>query len=178
MCSTGSTTNTGPVVWLDLTIAEGSYSIALRYYECVPHPVFPAVHIDGHEYTATRPMSEEYERYTTFLEGIRDYRGTLYLCLHYYVFQLIIWREWLPESVVKKELLPVGNPETQFLYGPVRKDAPLTVTFDPEVFNTAGVYISLYNTCSFPVLWERINDADYFCPRVPCDGYYVIRIIR
>ncbi len=55
VCSTGSTTDTGTVEWRDLTIEEGAYSIALRYYECVPHPVFPAVQIDRHEYTATRP---------------------------------------------------------------------------------------------------------------------------
>ncbi len=145
-CSAGSINDSGTSEWKEFDMQSGQYSIAMRYYHCRPQPVFPAVQIDGHEYTSKCPIREEYKSYTHFLERIRDYRGTFYLFLHYYVFKLIAWREWLPESFVKKELLPVGNPETQFLYGPVRKDTPLTFTFDPEVFNTAGVYMSLYNT--------------------------------
>lgn len=162
--------------WQKIDLPAGQYRIILRYYECQDQVGFPPIKIDGIDRIAYRSMDNEGEQYKAYLRKIQNHRGFFYYCLHYYIFNLLRWRKWLPESFVKREYLPVGNPETSFYYGSLRKGDIIQVNFDSDLLNDINVYITFYNLCSFPVFWENINNAGYHSRRVPCDGCYLIRV--
>ena len=174
----GSMNTTREILWHKINLEEGQYSIGLRYYDCEHDAGFPAVKIDGLEDVAFRSMEDEMNQYQKFLTQIKNYHGFFYYCLHYYVFHLLRWKKWFPESFVKREFLPVGNPETSFNYGCLRKGDTLRVDFEKDLLENAHIYVAYNNTCSFPVFWGRINQADYCSKPVPCDGFYLIRVLH
>lgn len=164
-------------VWEKVSLKPGRYGIALRYYDPEGEWVtFPAVKIDGMESVPSRSMRDEMEHYQTFLRKIQNRHGFFYYGLHYYVYHLLCWKKWLPESFVSKEYLPVGNPETSFYYGSMKKGDILEICFDKGLLDKANIYFAFDNRCSFPVFWETITQSRYHTGPVPCDGFYLIRV--
>jgi hypothetical protein len=173
---TSRTTPKGKL-WQKVNLKNGQYNIGLRYYNCGDEVEFPAVKIDSVDRVSFCSVANEMQQYEAFLRQIQNRRRIFYYCLHYYVYHLIRWKKWLPESFVQREYLPVGNPETSFYYGSLRKGDILQVDFDKGIFDEASVYIAFYNICSFPVSWQRITQTGNFSSRFPCDGHYLIRIL-
>lgn len=171
-----SGTTTGTSQWEEIQVENGTYSLGLRYYNCTKNPGFPMVAVDGEKTAPGRPLDQELADYNRCLEKIRNTDGAFYLFLHYYVYKLVCWRNWLPGSLVKKALLPAADPGTEFLYGTVRKNQPLSIHLDPALLDKPGIYITIYNKSSFPVLWEKIETGLYSLPGAACDGYYLIRV--
>ncbi len=160
----------------EIQVKPGIYVLLLRYYHCHEESRLPAIKVDGVEQVPARNNSDEWQAYQAVLEKYRNYRGWFYYALHYYVFNLLQWRSGLSASFVRKEFLPVGNPETHFLYGIARKGEHLAVDINPGLLDQVCVYITFDNKHSFPVFWEEITNEKYESQVVPCDGYYLIRV--
>ena len=171
-----SATTTNGELERQINLAPGQYSIGLRYYNCQEEVAFPAVTIDGKQRVTSCSMKTESKQYQSFLRQIQNHRGIFFYGLHYYIFHLLGWQRCFPKSFVRKEYLPVGNPETSFYYGRIRKGDILQVDFDEGLINTASIYITFYNLCSFPVFWEDIIRIGYQSKPIPCDGHYLIRV--
>lgn len=157
-------------------LRPGLYRIVLRYYGCGSKVAFPAVTVDGGFGIAACDASAEADQYRAYLESVRGKQGAFYRALHYYIHPLLTWRHRLPEAWVRREFLPVGNPETDFLFGPLERGESLRVEL-PEA-PPAAVYVAIYNSSSFPLFWQTVSAAGYTSPAMPGRGYYLIRLIR
>ena len=120
--------------WKSINLESGRYMLSFRYYHVKKEVKFPTINVDGKKVIDARPINKEWQDYQEGLEVIRNHRGWFYYALHYYVFNLLRWRKWLPESFVEREFLPVGNPDTLFYYGILRQREKFKVTFDALLF--------------------------------------------
>jgi len=159
----------------DVFLKPGLYSINARYFGVSAQPVAPSVRIDGIEaLRATAIDRNANELYTDL------YRrgGWFYLALHYYVFHMLRFRRFLPQSFVRREFLPVGDPGTTFRYGAIRAGEHLEIEGRPELLEHYDVYVTLYNRSSFPVASETIRDMSVSMAPVSGDGFYLFRLRR
>lgn len=159
--------------WEPLKLNSGKYTLGLRYYNWSNKVEIPAVKVDEMEVVNSKAVPTEVN---DFYRDLNQKNSFFYFCLHYYIFTLLNLRRWLPESFVKREYLPVGNPETSFFYGPVRKKEALQIQLQPLILEKYDVYFTLYNRASFPVNWYQIKEANYITSRSEKDGFYLIRI--
>lgn len=155
-------------------LAPGRYALILRYYHPGPDAMLPGVVIDGRPMIGARALPDE----RAYLEQIRGQDGLLYLWLQYYAYALVRCRRFVPEAVVRRHFLPVGNPETQFLFGAVSRDDILTIDVSQAGADGHGVYVTVYNRASFPLFWAEIEGARYTSGVMPCSGTFLIRIHR
>ena len=165
----------GPRDEIALTVAPGSYRIGARYYGSAEDPTFPEVLADGEVALESVCLKGETSRYQKQLESIRDRRHWPSAWLHYYVYQMLQWR-FLGEAFLKKEFVPVGNPDTGFEYGFLKAGQELTVKTGDEYYPVC-VFVTIYNRHSFPVKWEEVKHSPHH-EQCLQDGFYLIRRIR
>jgi len=161
--------------WHEVELAPGRYSVNLRYYQLRDGAETPEVKADGIRVIRSQwvpPGNNDFYR------QLRRRDSWFYAALHYYVFPMLRFRRWLPESFVRREYLPVGDPGTHFRYGFLRAGAALHVDSDPELFRSYDLYLTVYDRSSFPVLSERIREPAYRTPPAEVDGFYLVRIRR
>ncbi len=154
-------------------LPPGRYWLGLRYYHWSAGLELPAVTADGAPAVPALPLSPDVN---DFYNDLRDRGGWFYLGLHYYVYVLLRWRDWLPRSFVEREFLPVGNPDTGFRYGALGRGEALSLELRPELLDAADVYLTLYNRASFPVFWGPVATTEYVtapCAK-PCS--YLLRV--
>ncbi|MGZ8216709.1 DUF6208 family protein [Methylomagnum sp.] len=156
-------------------LRPGLYRIVLRYYGCGERVWFPAVTVDDALDIPAFDASAEGGKYQAYLDSVRGKHGAFYGALHYYIHPLLTWRDRLPEGFVRGEFLPVGNPETAFLFGPLEPGERLRVDLNGEA---AAVYVVIYNASSFPLFWQALSAEGYTSPAMAGRGFYLIRIIR
>jgi len=157
--------------WVRIPVPPGTYHIAVRYYECSPSTHLPAVKVDGADVLPTTPIAEDAR-----VDDVGEYETMRHRCMHHYVFPMLSLKRWLPESFVRQEYLPVGNPQTTFLYGPVERGTTLRVQIPPETLERHLAYLSVYNRASFPVYTTRLQESDVRSPELQ-RGFYLIRLI-
>ena len=159
--------------WHVQQLPPGRYTGILRYYEWTPDPHLPAIEIDSnHRIPQRRAPSTEHD----YLSLLRDKDGLFYACLHYYVLEMLRLRRYLPESFVRQQYLPVGNPETAFCYGylPPRRCRAITSHLDiPEGHRS---YCTIYNRSSFPVRWAEVKSLPHHTPPAEATGSYLLRL--
>lgn len=165
----------GPRGEIAHTLATGSYRIGARYYGSVEDPTFPEILADGEVALESVCLKGETSRYKKQLESIRDRRHWPSAILHYYVYNMLQWR-FLGEAFLKKEFVPVGNPDTDFEYGFFKTGQELIVKPREESY-PSRVFITIYNRHSFPLKWAEVIDFPHLehCLQ---DGFYLIRRIR
>jgi hypothetical protein len=173
--SVGSNDPPAPGPWKDVSLPPGTYSLGLRYYHPADAIELPAVRVDGQD---SVPVLTIPEGALSAWDGVRGRRGLFYLCLHYYMFNLLDYRAWLPRAFVAREFLPVGNPQTHFDYGAVRRGQALTLVTSPALLATHDVFFTLYNRHSFPVTWSLITATEHDTGPVPATGFYLVRMHR
>jgi len=159
--------------WQAMPLEPGRYRLALRYYHWSEHVELPAVEVDGVEVIPATAL----EAHTNdFYHDLIRRNNFFYLCLHYYVGVLLRYQQWLPQSFVKREYLPAGNPQTEFYYGFLRANESLVFALHPQLLQTHDVYLTLYNRASFPLLWYPLREGEHTTPPSPSDGSYLVRI--
>jgi hypothetical protein len=177
LAAVGSRTVPAAARTFQVPLKPGLYRIVLRYYGCGDEVWFPAVTVDGGaQHIPAYDASAEAAKYQAYLDSVRGRRGAFYGALHYYVHPLLTWRSRLPEAFVRGEFLPVGNPETEFLFGPLERGESLRVEWDGG--ESATVYIAVYNRHSFPLAWGTLSGERYTSPAMPGRGYYLVRVIH
>jgi hypothetical protein len=158
--------------WQTVPLPPGRYAIAMRYYHAQDPVEFPAVRVDEAEQVLARAIPGAGRSF----EAVRDKRSLFYLFLHYYVFNALEYRAWLPRSFVEREFLPAGNPQTRFRFGSVREGQSIAFSLAPALLATHDVFFTLYNRHSFPVAWYPISAEQHTTRRCARDGFYLVRM--
>ncbi len=159
--------------WKSVELPPGKYLLGLRYYNWSEQVEFPAVKADGVEIIQSKTIPSDINN---FYYELREQENWFYFCLHYYLFPMFRLRKWLPESFVKKEFLPVGDPALFYYYGLLRKQESLKVSFNPVLFNNYEVYITLYDRASFATSFYQIQETNHVTKPLEHDGFYLFRI--
>ncbi len=143
--------------WHKLPLKSGKYTIGLRYYNTKEEIILPVIKIDNIGCTESTKVSPTIN---DFYQDLARYSNWFYLALHYYIFTVLKLRQYLPESFVKYEYLPVGATDTFFAYDYLAKDKKLYIQFFPEFFSEYELYLSFYNRASFPVAWVKLDELN------------------
>ena len=133
----------------------------------------PKLLIDNKPRILERAVSPDENNY---LSGLRNKDGILYACLHYYVLEMLRLRQYLPASFVRREYLPVGNPETIFDYGDLRRGQCIEITSGRGIPEGQRLYLTIYNRSSFPVFWSEVRSLPYRTLPVEDTGSYLWRL--
>lgn len=155
-------------------LPAGNYSIGLRLYNAHIPISLPAISVDNKERVLTRQLDTKPLLYP---DKIFNKRGTLYYIIHQYVYLLMCNKIPETDAYVRKEYLPVGNPETLFKYGVIPKRKSIQIHLEQDMLKNCLVYLTVYNLCSFPVLSEQLLTEKYSSQVFPHAGTYLIRIV-
>ena len=99
-----------------------------------------------------------------------------YLCLHYYVWTMLLYRNFLPARTVERHYLPLGNPDTEFFFGTVRAAEALRIVLKPKVLTSYEVYLTFYSRASFPVSWQALLHEENVTQPVDRPCSYLVRV--
>jgi hypothetical protein len=160
-------------VWYEQSLPPGRYLVVLRYYEWTATPRLPEIAIDNRRRVPERAVPPNENDY---LRGLRDKNGIFYAWLHYYMLEMLRLRQCLPASFVRREFLPVGNPETAFYYGDLRRGQCLEITSSRGIPAGHRLYLTIYNRSSFPVSWSEVCSLPYRTLPVETNGSYLCRL--
>lgn len=159
--------------WISISVKPGLYSIGLRYYHWSDFQELPMVKVDGELLVKSETISPNVNN---FHQNLIQNKNWFYLALHYYIFTILKYRKWLPESFVKQEFLPVGAPDTEFIYGYLEKGQSLKIITDPLIINHYDIYFTTYDRSSFPLNWCQITEEIYVTKPIESNGYYLFRL--
>ncbi len=159
--------------WHHLKLDSGKYSLGVRYYNRRDNIVMPAVKIDNQEFVANISVPSDVNK---FYHDLIQAKNWFYISLHYYIFTILKLRKYLPESFVRREYLPVGAPDTVFIYNYLEKNQALHIDFASEIINNCNIYFNLYDRSSLPLTWCQIEATPYKLPAPESNGYYLLRI--
>lgn len=159
--------------WASLQLKPGKYSIGLRYYHWSDNVRLPALQVDGRELVKALPVPADING---FLPDLIKSKNWFYSWLHYYIFTILRFRKYLPESFIKREYLPVGAPDTEFFYNYLYCEQALEVVVTASILNNYHLYFTFYERCSLPVNWCEIEKENFITEPVKNDGFYLIRV--
>lgn len=160
--------------WCKIKLAPGKYTFGLRYYNWSAPINLPKVNIDGINVNHTQSIS--IDKVNDYLENLTKRDNLFYRCLNYYIFTLLLCQKWLPQAWIKKEYLPVGDPNNEFVYGVIYKNYSLTLELKELILKYYDVYLTIYNRSSLPVIWCQIEQEKYTISRSEQDGFYLVRL--
>jgi hypothetical protein len=159
--------------WHSLKLNSGKYSLAVRYYNRLDKLNYPTVKVDDRIFVESLSIPNNInDYYHTLIER----KNWFYSSLHYYIFTILKLRKWLPESFVRREYLPVGAPDTHFVYNYLARGQVLKFEIAPTVINDFDVYFTLYDRSSLPLSWCVIETEEYSLPAATTNGFYLLRI--
>jgi Family of unknown function (DUF6208) len=159
--------------WYEQRLPPGRYVIVLRYYEWSAVPELPEIAIDDQREIPQRAVSAGENDY---LGRLRNKEGAFYACLHYYMLEMFRLRPYLPAAFVRREYLPVGNPETAFSYGDLRPGQCIEIASQRGIPEGHRLYLTIYNRCSFPVSWSEVRSLPYRTSPAEGTGSYLWRL--
>ena len=160
-------------VWYEQALPPGRYLAVLRYYEWTATPRLPEMTLDHQRRIPERAVAPNENDYVS---GLRDKGGIFYACLHYYVLEMLRLRRYLPTSFVRREYLPVGNPETVFDYGDLRLGQCLEISSSQGIPAGHRLYLTIYNRSSFPVSWSEVRTLPHRTSPFATKGSYLWRL--
>ncbi len=164
--------------WTEISLPKGRYSLGIRYYGLQDDGLqnsaqMPTIKIDRERVipgTAIAPDANQ------FYQTLSARTNVYYRALHFYIFTLLRLREQLSKDWVRREYLPVGDPDTTFFYDYFLKGDALKIQINPERLRDYSVYLSVYNRASLPIFSEVVAAPDYRTPELSCDGFYLFRV--
>lgn len=159
--------------WQTIKLTPGKYLLGLRYYNWPETVELPTIKVDGFDLIAAKIVSGDIN---DFYYQLRYRENFFYRCLHYYIFTLLRLRSWLPQSFVKREFLPVGDPSLTYFYGPVFQETSLKFDLNPRLLKNYDVYITIYDRSSFVVDFYQILEEHHTTALAETDGFYLVRV--
>ena len=108
----------------------------------------------------------------------RAHQQFLHVALHFYIFPLLCFRRFFSEAFVRAEYLPVPNPDTKWLYGPVFEGYALRFNITATILMDHIVFCTVYSRGSVPV--DRLHDMRDGDEIEPADedGFWALRCVR
>lgn len=161
------------LLWQTITLPPGKYSLAVRYYNRADTIVYPAIKVDNKLYVDTFEIPSNINDYYHHLIESKNW---FYSSLHYYIFTILKLRNYLPESFVRREYLPVGAPATHFAYNYLESQQALKIKIEAEIIQQFDIYFTFYDRSSFPLSWCIITESEYSLPPQQTKGYFLLRV--
>ncbi|NRR30257.1 hypothetical protein HSX11_08655 [Oxalobacteraceae bacterium] len=159
--------------WIDIKVEPGQYTLSLRYYHLGAAPSAPAIEIDGKAFCPSQAL----DRHTNdFYRTLAQRSNLFYRALQYYVAALLRFERSVKPQLLRRELLPVGNPNTHFVYGYHRAGQRIRVDLDPAVFAHCHSYLTIYDRASFPLAWHDLDSPSFHSAVAVRPGYYLLRL--
>ena len=144
--------------WQTIKLAPGKYSLGVRYYNRSETIDYPAIKVDDQLYVDTYNIPNNINDY---YHNLIEAKNWFYSSLHYYIFTILKLRNYLPESFVRREYLPVGAPATHFAYNYLDSQQGLKITVEPEIVKQFDIYFTFYDRSSLPLSWCIITETEY-----------------
>lgn len=160
---------------ISLQLEKGDYYLACRYYGLPEQVRYPAIWVDGKEIIPTTQASNNMN---DFYPTLPQRGKPLYRAAHYHAYVMLKYSGLFSAAFVKKHLLPVGNEDTVYLYGTVKKGAVLCIRFPQTVLNDHHIYCTCYNTASLPVFISNVETPEFLSDPLICNSMYLIRVMR
>lgn len=160
---------------LTLSLLPGVYVLVARYYLISGRVRFPAVHVDEREGV---PPIEAPPDVNAFYADLQKRSNLSYLAMNYYIYFMLRIRPLFFPQWVERELLPTGNPDTQFVYGVLRSGQRLLLRIPTDYLSNHTVYFTAYTRSSFPIQWLQITESDFQTPAAKAHGFFVIRALQ
>ncbi|MBV5259984.1 hypothetical protein FLX56_16335 [Synechococcus moorigangaii CMS01] len=157
---------------LKIQLPKGKYTVGLRYYHPKEKPQFPTVKTD--QDLTINPLVISPQN-NDFYQTLAQKTNLYFRLLHYYIFALFKFRQFLPENFVKREFLPVGATDTQFFYGVLDPNESLEIKIAASRQDLFDFYLTFYNRASFPLRWQKITQ-NIQCESFRQVTYYLIRM--
>ncbi|NER47832.1 MAG: hypothetical protein F6J92_14285 [Symploca sp. SIO1A3] len=163
--------------WQELKLEQGKYNLGLRYYNWYQEVSLPAVSVDNNQVINTESVNSSHiNSYFNYLPKLTARDNIFYRFLNYYIFTILVCQKWLPKEWVRKEFLPVGDPNNEFVYGVIYKGYSLNLTLNPLLLTNYDVYLTIYNRSSLPINFCQINTEKYTTSVIETDGFYLVRL--
>ena len=159
--------------WHTVKVPPGKYSLGVRYYNRSPEINYPAIKIDDNLFVDTCSVPSNVNDYYDDLIKAKNW---FFSSLHYYIFTILKLRQYLPESFVRKEYLPVGAPATHFAYNYLESQQALKIAIATDILEQFDVYFTFYDRSSLPLSWCIITDTEYLLSPPGCQGYFLLRV--
>lgn len=159
--------------WHTVKLKPGRYSLGVRYYNRSSAVVYPGIKLDDRPFVEPEAIASDVNSY---YYDLINYKNWFYSSLHYYVFTILKLRNYLPESFVRREYLPVGAPATYFAYNYLDPQQSLKIEIEPKIIEQFDIYFTLYDRSSFPLTWCIITDREYLLSPQSKKGYFLLRI--
>jgi hypothetical protein len=158
-------------------VPPAAYSLSLRYYTDSDDIEVPTVVIDGSVRVVGGIIAGEAPRYKQHLETIRNRSGPISRLLHYYVFYGLSRKEKCA-ALLRRQFLPMGNPDTEWNYGHLAVGERLRIHSNHAHQQAYNTYVCYYNWASFPVEWHRIEGLEWCGDAFDQAVGYAIRRVR
>ncbi len=159
-----------------IQLKPGNYTITLRIYEGDRHHL-PGIEVDGGE-RVIEGREVEVKNQVPMESIVFNRNSFFFRFVHGYMYTMLKFDCLFSDSLVRRECLPVGNPETYFVYGVFSAGQSLRLSMNKCLFDSALIFITCYNKSSFPVYCENIvSDSDFETHHFAEDGFYVCRVV-
>ncbi len=175
IASIGSLETPADQATVTLDLPPGRYLVGLRYYNWRNPVELPAIAVDGVPALKAQTLVAPPD-FNQFYRKLVNRRGLIYSCLNFYVYPLLRWLKWLPETIVKPIFLPVPNPETHWFYGALDRGEQLSIDLPTGLLDTHRLYFSLYSRDCFPMDWYPIMANSHVTAPMPEQGVYILRV--
>lgn len=159
--------------WQTISLPPGKYSLGVRYYNRTETINYPAIKIDEELFVESYNVPSDINSY---YDNLIQAKNWFYSSLHYYIFTILKLRNYLPESFVRGEYLPLGAPKTHFAYNYLDAQQTLKITTASEIIQEFDIYFTLYERSSLPLSWSVITEEVYTLPFQDAKSYYLLRI--
>jgi hypothetical protein len=156
-------------------VAQGDYTVNVRYHDWTECVRMPAIRVDGGPAVAALPVSSANN---DFFQRLRARSNVVFRWLHHHVYYVLQFRELLPAGFVRRLFLPVGNPLSGFEYGCIERGQSLRIRVAPRTRAHFRVYCTLYDAASFPLYWAAVEAAETHTPPAAARGFFLIRVCR
>ena len=154
-----------------------SLYIRLYLFDGVKEVTLPKIWMDG-ELLNPEPTTFSKDK-LAFNYELRAQEKKHHLALHYYMYTVLCFRRFFTEYFVRWQYLPVGNPETQWLYGPVFMDYALNFKIDKTILEDHLVFCSVYSRASMPTLpCNELLETETTLAACEEDGFWAMRCVR
>ncbi|MGK7921459.1 MAG: DUF6208 family protein [Trichodesmium sp.] len=160
--------------WHELKLEPGKYTLGLRYYNWYDQVSLPGINVDGN--LIINSESVDGNNVNNYFDNLIERDNTFYRFLNYYIFTLLLCQKWLPQEWVRKEYLPVGDPNNEFFYGFIYKDYSLSLKLNSLLLANYDVYLTIYNRSSLPIIYSQINTEKYTTSTMATDSFYLLRL--
>mmetsp|Transcript_43369 Transcript_43369/g.107913 ORF Transcript_43369/g.107913 Transcript_43369/m.107913 type:complete len:397 (+) Transcript_43369:43-1233(+) len=171
--------------WKHVKLNPGNYELVLRLYAASADSTemnLPAVRLDANSEPVIPALTTKCNvREELAYPRMQQYEIPFIKAMHHHVYPMLECQHLLPQQLVRKTVLPIGNPESVFAYGPVHQGARMSITLSPAALEEYHlVHVAVYNRASFPVYFFDVPmSSTPFVTPDPCaiDGIYLVRAV-